>query len=59
MEHKKMAINLYLLTITNSHYMNGLLNYIEKNISNSHVMYLSEGDCCQQNTKILEFEAVV
>ena len=55
MEHKKMAINLYLLTITNSHYMNGLLNYIEKNISNSHVMYLSEGDCCQQNTKILEY----
>ena len=35
--------------------MNGLLNYVEKNISNSHVMYLSDGDCCNQNTKILEY----
>ena len=50
-----MAINLYLFSVTNSHYMNGLLSYVEKNIPNSHVMYLSDGNCCKQNSKILEY----
>ena len=50
-----MPINLFLFSVTNSHYMDGLLNHIEKNVSNSHVLYLSDGDCCKQKAKIFEY----
>jgi hypothetical protein len=49
------SVNLYLCSSTNSYYMDGLFRHIEKNMPNSHVMYLSDYDCCEQNSKILEY----